>query len=68
MSDAEVTGEQDIIDAITAAGLDPQGVEVITRDFGKFIVKPAWPKPATEADNPWRKYSDALKPFGAIYQ
>jgi hypothetical protein len=69
MSDAEVTGEQDLSDAITQAGLDPQGVEIVTRDYGKFIVKPNWPKSGDkEADKAtWRKYSDALKPLGAKY-
>lgn len=67
MSEKEVSGEQDIVDALQGAGLDPQGVEIITRDWGKFLIKPAWPKPETEADNPWRKYAEALKPFGAVY-
>jgi hypothetical protein len=67
MSDAEVTGEQDIVDALEHAGLDPQGVEVSTRDFGKFIIKPNWPKPKNEDENPWRRYHEVLKGFGAVY-
>jgi len=67
MSDAEVSGEQDIIDTIEHAGLESQGVEIVTRDFGKFIIRPNWPKPKTEAENPWRKYNDALRPLGAVY-
>lgn len=67
MSDAEVTGEQDILDALQHANLDPQGVEVITKDFGKFLIKPNWPKPATDAENPWRAYNKVLQGFGAKY-
>ena len=67
MSDAEVTGEQDLLDAIQHAKLDPQGVEIITRDFGKFIVKPNWPKPKNDDENPWRRYNEVLKGFGAKY-
>jgi hypothetical protein len=67
LSDSEVTGEQDLLDAIAEAGLDPQKIEVITKDFGKFIVKPNWPKPATDAENPWRAYNKVINAFGGKY-
>jgi len=67
--DAAISLEQDIMDAITAAGLDPQGIEITKgRDWGQCIIHPIWPKPASEAENPWRKYNDTLfKMFGAKY-
>jgi hypothetical protein len=69
MGEEEVSGEQDLADAMASAGLDPQGVEIVTRDFGKFIIKPNWPKSGDkEADNAlWRKYDNALRAMGAKY-
>jgi hypothetical protein len=67
MTDAEVTGEQDIIDHLEAAGLDANGVEIVTRDFGKFIITPIWPKPLKKEDDPWQKYHVSLRGFNAVY-
>lgn len=66
--DSAISVEQDIIDAVSAAGLDPNGIEVVKgRDWGQFIIKPNWPKPAQGEESPWRKYADALRGFGVKY-
>lgn len=66
--DAAVSLENDIIDAVSGAGLDPNGIEITKgRDWGQFIIKPNWPKPAQGEESPWRKYADALAPFGVKY-
>ncbi len=68
MSDAEVSGEQDIIDHLIAIGLDPNGVEIATRDFGKFLISPIWPKPDKKENDPWPRYHECLKTLGAKYR
>jgi hypothetical protein len=70
MSDAEVTGEQDISDALTGAGLDPQGVAIETVDYGRFVIKRNWSTEGMDKnaqDVLWRKYHNALKALGAVY-
>jgi hypothetical protein len=70
MSDAEVTGEQDISDALTGAGLDPQGVAIETVDYGRFVIKRNWSTEGMgkdEQDKLWRKYHDCLKGLGGVY-
>lgn len=64
--ESAVSAEQDVIDALIAAKLDPNGVEITKgRDWGQLIIKPLWGKGAPEGT--WRLYADALKPFGAKY-
>lgn len=64
--ESAVSLEQDIIDAVSAAGLDSNGIEITRgRDWGQFIIKPLWGKDAPEGT--WRKYADALAPFGVKY-
>jgi len=66
--DAAISLEQDIIDTLQAAGLDPNGIEITKgRDWGQLIIKPNWPKPKDGEESPWRKYADALAPFQVKY-
>ena len=63
MSDEEVTGEKDIVDALEAAKLQVDGViEIVTRDFGKFEISQV-----QSLGDQWGKYHEVLKGFGAVY-
>lgn len=64
--DAAISLEQDIIEAIEGAKLDPNGVEITRgREWGEFIIKPLWGKDAPP--DTWRKYADVLAPFQVKY-
>jgi hypothetical protein len=63
MSDEEVSGEKDIVDALEAAKLQVDGcIEVVTRDFGKFEISQV-----QNLGDQWSKYHEVLKGFGAVY-
>jgi len=52
-----------IADTLQEAGLDPDGVEVASRDWGLFEVKPI----VKMESGVWQKYHQALKPLNAEY-
>lgn len=52
-----------IADTLQEAGLDPDGVEVASRDWGLFEIKPL----AQMSSATWNKYHEALKPLGTEY-
>jgi len=52
-----------IADTLQEAGLDPDGVEVASRDWGLFEIKPIEKMNSVN----WNKYHEALKPLGAVY-
>jgi hypothetical protein len=63
MTDEEVTGEKDIVDALEAAKLQVDGcLEIVTRDFGKFEISQV-----QSLGDQWGKYHEVLKGFGAVY-
>jgi hypothetical protein len=52
-----------IADTLQEAGLDPDGVEVASRDWGLFEVKPIVKMDSAT----WNKYHEALKPLNVVY-